>query len=147
MCRKWFFSFAFLLSSFVGIAQFRKIPAEVTDAFKAKYAKATAVSWRDKFSSFQADFKIGETEMKSTFNSQGEWLKTERKHVFITIPADVKDGFKKSKYAGLTVSDITEVQEKDKVTQYKLTVKKGDLNKKRLIFSNTGQMISDNGLL
>lgn len=147
MCRKWFFSLIFLVTVFSANAQFRSIPAVVTDAFKTKYGNATAVTWKDKISAFQADYKIGEVEMKSSFNAKGEWLRTERKHTFTTIPADVKDGFKKSKYADLTVGDIIEVQEKDKQTQYRVTVKKGDFNKKKLVFAKTGQLMSDNGLL
>jgi hypothetical protein len=147
MCRKWFFSFVFFITVVSANGQFRKIPAVVTDAFKAKYGNASAVSWKDKFSSFQADFKVGNTEMKSTFTSKGEWLKTEKKHAFVSIPTDVKDSFKKSKYADLTVSEIIEVEEKDKQTQFKMTVKKGDLNKKRLVFAKTGQLVSDNSLL
>ncbi len=82
-------------------AQFSKIPAVVTDAFKAKYNNAASVSWKDKITSFQADFKVGDRTMKSTFSSKGEWLKTESRFDYKSLPGEVKDGFKKSKYASL----------------------------------------------
>lgn len=128
-------------------AQFRKIPAEVTDAFRTKYGNATAVSWKDKISGFQADFKVGEKQMKSVFSSKGEWLKTEMKEKYEGLPSDVKDGFKKSKYAEMSVTDITFIQEKEKQAQYKVTVKKGDFGKKSLTFSDKGQLLNDGALL
>jgi hypothetical protein len=48
MIQKWMLSFVFLVAVLSANAQFRKIPAEVTDAFKAKYEKASGVSWKDK---------------------------------------------------------------------------------------------------
>jgi hypothetical protein len=144
MFKKLFFSLVVLFTVASANAQFRKIPAEVTDAFKAKYATASGVSWKDKISSFQADFKIDDKDMKSTFSSKGEWLKTETKHSFEKVPLEVKDGFKKSKYANLPVQEVMKIEEKDEVTQYRLMVKKNDFNKRYLIFSTEGQLISDN---
>ena len=85
--------------------------------------------------------------MKANFSSAGEWLKTEIKHTYSSLPADVVDGFKKSKYAGQQVKEIVQVDEKDKGSQYKMVVKKNDYNKKTLVFSSNGQLISDNGSL
>ena len=147
MFQKWIISFVFFLAAFSSNAQFRKIPAVVTDAFKAKYATATAVAWKDKFSSFQADFKSGDKEMKASFSSKGEWLKTETKHTYSSLPLDVKDGFKKSKYADLSVADATQVEDKNKGVLYKLQVKKSEYNKRNLVFTKAGQLISDNGTL
>ena len=44
-------------------AQFRDIPAAVTNAMKEKYPKATDIKWEDKVSSFQAKFLLdGKTQ-------------------------------------------------------------------------------------
>jgi hypothetical protein len=128
-------------------AQFRKIPAVVTDAFKAKYATATGVEWKDRLSSFEADFKIGDKDMKASFNSKGEWLKTESKSSFTTLPPEVKDGFKKSKYADLTVLDVNQIDEKEKGMLYKVVVRKNEYTKRILVFSKAGQLVSDNASL
>lgn len=144
MSKKWMASVVLMLVMFSSNAQFRKIPAVVTDAFKAKYEDASGVSWRDKLSSFQADFKLGDKEMRSTFSSKGEWLKTETRYDYVSVPGDVKDGFKKSKYAELSVQEVTRIEEKDKPVQYKIMVKKNDFNKRYLVFSKTGQLLSDN---
>ncbi len=146
MSKKWIVSFVLVLVMFAANAQLRKIPAEVTDAFKAKYETATSVSWRDKLSAFQAEFKIGEKEMKAVFSPKGEWLRTETEYDYNSVPLDVKDGFKKSKYADLNVLAVTRIEEKDK-TEFKIVVKKNEFNKKLLVFSKSGQLISDNGSL
>ncbi len=127
-------------------AQFRKIPAEVTDAFKLKYANASGVSWKDKISGFQADYVLANKPMKSMFSAQGTWMKTETKEDYKTIPTEIKDGFRKSKYADMIVLTLTKVEEKDKQTVYKMSVKKTDSGKKNLVFSNKGQLLSDSGI-
>jgi hypothetical protein len=144
MCKKFIVSLVVLFSVASVNAQFRKIPAEVTDSFKVKYANASGVSWKDKLSSFQADFKVDNKEMKSMFSSKGEWLKTETKYSFDKVPIDVKDGFKKSKYADMPVQEVLLIEEKDKATQYRVIVKKSDFNKRHLVFASSGQLISDN---
>jgi len=146
MFKKWMFSFVLLLVMVSANAQFRKIPAEVTDSFKAKYANASGVSWKDKLTSFQAEFKQGDKEMKASFSSTGEWIKTETKHSFESLPSDVKDGFKKSKFADLNIVDVLQAEEKDKETQYRIVVKKNDIAKRSLVFSKTGQLVSDSAL-
>lgn len=144
MSKKWMFSLVLLFVMFSVNAQFRKIPAEVTDSFKVKYENASGVSWKDKLTSFEATFKQGDKEMKAFFSWKGEWIKTETKDSFDNLPADVKDGFKKSKYADLGPLEVLQVDEKDNEIQYRLVVKKNDFNKRSLLFSRDGQLVSDN---
>jgi hypothetical protein len=147
MLQKWMLSLVFFAAVLSVNAQFRKIPAVVTDSFKAKYANASALEWKDKLTSFEADFKSGEKDMKAFFTSKGEWIKTETEHTYNSLPVEVKDGFKKSKYAELTVLTVTQVEEKEKGVLYKIVVKKNEYNKRNLVFSKSGQLISDNGTL
>ena len=147
MLKKWILSFALLLGILSVKAQFRKIPGDVTDSFKVKYENASGVSWKDRLSSFQADFTLGDKEMKALFTSKGEWIKSETKYDYNSLPADVKDGFKKSKYADLDILDVTQIDDKDGQTQYRIVVKKNDFNKRSLIFSKSGQLTSDNASL
>lgn len=147
MLQKWAFTFVLFLSVLSASAQFRKIPAVVTDAFKAKYATASGVEWKDRLTAFEANFKVGEKDMKASFTSKGEWLKTESNFTYNSLPLEVKDGFKKSKYADLTVTGVTQVEEKEKGVLYKIAVKKNEYSKRNLVFSKTGQLISDNGTI
>ena len=146
MSKKLIFSFVLLFVIFSVNAQFRKIPAEVTDSFKTRYESASGVSWKDKLTSFEADFKQGDKEMKAFFTSKGEWIKTETKKGFEELPSEVKDGFQKSKYSELTPVDVMLVEGKDSEIQYRIIVKKNDFNKRSLLFSKDGKLISDNVL-
>jgi hypothetical protein len=147
MLQKWMLAFVFFLSTVALNAQFRKIPAVVTDAFKAKYATASGVEWKDRLTAFEANFKLADNDMKASFSSKGEWLKSETKHTYNSLPPEVKDGFKKSKYADLSVIDVTQIEEKERGVLYKIVVKKNEYSKRNLVFTKTGQLVSDNGTL
>jgi hypothetical protein len=141
---KWMFTFILSVVMFSANAQFRKIPAEVTDSFKAQYANASQVTWSDNLTNFQATFKLGNDNVRAYYNSKGEFIKSEKNITFNELPVEVKDGFKKSKYAEWTVKDIRYVAEKGKQTQYRLQViRNNDIIRKNLIFSTTGQMLDD----
>lgn len=147
MAKKCMFSVVLLLVMLSAKSQFRKIPGDVTDSFKVKYENASGVSWKDRLSSFQADFTMGDKEMKALFTSKGEWIKSETTNTYNSLSPDVKDGFKKSKYADLDVLEVTQIDDKDDQIQYRIVVKKNDFNKRSLIFSKVGQLISDNASL
>jgi hypothetical protein len=142
---KYRWSFAVILSLVMlsATAQFRKIPAVVTDSFKTKFENATKVSWKDNISNFQASFKIDNDNAKAYYSSKGEWLKTERSYSIDGLAEEIKDGLKKSKYASWPVKEILYVEEHNKQPQYKVLVRKGDLQKKNLYFSTTGQLLDD----
>lgn len=141
----------FTLSLFVTVAnseaQFRKVPAEVTDAFKNKFPTATKVSWKDRLVSFVADFFVANQGMRASFSGQGDWLKTETKYAFNNLPPAIKDGFKKSKYADYIVLSSTQIEDPENGIQYKIVVKKKESVRRNLLFSKTGQLLSDTGLL
>jgi hypothetical protein len=115
----------------------------VTDSFKTKFDDATKVSWKDNLINFQASFKIGSDNVKAYYSSKGEWLKTETNYTLDGIPKEIKDGFKKSKYADWQLKDIFFIEEYNKQPRYRIQVRKGDLQKKNLYFSSTGQLLED----
>jgi hypothetical protein len=124
-------------------AQFRKIPAVVTDSFKVHFPNADHVNWKDKLESFQAEFKSGPDDVKANFSSKGEWQHTEKKFAFDKLPSEVKDGFKKSKFANYAVKEVMEIDDYKDGHEFKLTVKKGNVTKRNLFFTPQGQLTSD----
>lgn len=76
---KWLLSLVLSVVMLSAEAQFRKIPAEVTDSFETKFNDAAKVSLRDNITSFQASFKQGDDDVKAFFSAKEEWLKTETK--------------------------------------------------------------------
>lgn len=125
-------------------AQIRKIPAAVTDAFKAKYPNAQNVEWKAQISDFEADFTLNGAQMTAEFSSKGEWKETDTKMSFDALPQAVKDGFKKSKYADWTPGSVTYIEKNNGAHEYKIYAEKSSLvQKKFLYFSDQGQLIRD----
>jgi hypothetical protein len=135
-------SLAILISN-TSFAQIRKIPAEVTSSFTAKYPQATEVEWRDKLTGFTASFNIDGTDYAATFSNKGEWENTEQGFDQQHLPKAVQDGFEKSKYADWDVNQVTKIEMPNDVLQYKIEVGKGDINKKNLYFNSNGRMLKD----
>jgi hypothetical protein len=137
-----FFCSVFLIASTAN-AQFRKIPGEVTDSFKVKYPTAKGVSWRDKTTSFQASFTLGKDEYTAKYTSKGEWQQSEKKIKEEDIPAAVKDGLSKSKYADWKIGSVIHRDLPGNKVEYTIAVSNGTLSKRNLTFSSEGQLQRD----
>jgi hypothetical protein len=126
-------------------AQVRKIPGSVTDSFKVKYPSASNVEWHDHLSGFTATFDMNNTHYEARFSNKGVWQNTENKINESDIPAAVKDGLQKSKYADdWSIKDVYKIAVPENKLQYRLEVKKGDIQRKNLLFSSEGKLLKDN---
>jgi hypothetical protein len=135
---------ASLLFAVSSDAQIRKIPAAVTDSFKVKYPAATSLEWKDKLTSFQASFTIDNAKYEAKFNSKGEWQSTEKEITPEKLPAPIADGLSKSKYADWKPENAHVLYLPGDKTQYRIEVSKSDIQKKNLLFSNSGRLLKDN---
>src|SRR6478735_750894 len=125
-------------------AQIRKLPAEVTEAFKAKFPDAKNVEWKDNLSNFHADFTLNDASWSAEFSSKGEWKESNKKMTFDALPAAVKDGYNKSKYSDWTPGTITMIEKSDNSVQYKIYTEKSSIVQKRfLYFNKEGQLEKD----
>src|SRR5579883_2345033 len=131
----------FVLLSFVALfavnnaqAQFRSLPGAVTDSFKVRYPTAKDVSWSDKVSAFQAIFTLGTDRVTARFSKDGQWQGSTKYVPKDQLPAAVKDGLSKSKYAGAEweIKQVTVKYLPGGVTQYQVQVQKSDIQKKNL---------------
>ena len=125
------------------VAQVRKIPSEVTEAFKEKYPNATHVEWHDKLSNFSAVFESENINYVARFNSKGEWQLTENEIEESDLPELVRDGFDKSKYAEWEIGMIHKIELADGSFQYRIEAIKNDVVKKNLSFNSEGRLIKD----
>ncbi|HVU57997.1 MAG TPA: PepSY-like domain-containing protein [Puia sp.] len=125
-------------------AQFGSVPGVVTDSFKIKYPAAKSVTWRDNIGSFQATFKLDSSTYTAKYSKKGEWQSTEKKIRSGAIPAAVKDGLSKSKYADWRIGTVTERYLPGNKTIYIIFVSKSDINRKNLTFASDGQLLKDN---
>jgi len=131
-------------------AQFGSIPGVVTDSFKVKYPDAKSVSWSGKLSSFNATFTLGNEKHLAKFNKKGEWQNTTKEISKDAMPAPIKDGLAKSKYANATEWEVRSVTVRylpGSITQYIILVAKNDIQKRSLLFSNDGQLMKDGNTL
>jgi len=135
--------FLFLAAGMASQAQIRKIPAVVTESFKTKYPNAANVEWKDKLTAFVASFDQGSTKFEARFNSKGEWQQSEHATTEADLPAPIKDGLSKSKYAEWKATDFYTRDLPGNKTQYRISVEKSDLQKKNLLFSSEGQLLKD----
>lgn len=125
------------------MAQLRKVPAEVTEAFREKYPDSKNVEWKDRLSAFQVDYELGDTHFTSKFSSKGEWLQTETAIGEAALPGEVKEGFGKSKFTAWELKSVARIENKDSDIQYRLMVRKSGVEKKYLYFDETGKLLKD----
>lgn len=138
--------FLLLIIAFIGSvsAQIRQIPPGVTDAFSSRYPHAQNVAWKDKITYFEATFNLNSTAMTADFSTKGEWKSSEAKTNFDGLPAEVKDGFSKSKYADWTKGSVMEIQGMGKAVKYKVYVEKSEPFQKRFLYFNAnGKLTKD----
>lgn len=124
-------------------SQIRKIPSEVTVAMTERYPHAEKISWRDNISSFRAEYFLNGVEMKSDFTSKGEWIASEKKIEFETLPENVLNGFSKSKYTDWTKGNVAEITRQGKPLQYRIYVRKNAVEKKYLYFNADGVLVRE----
>lgn len=126
-----------------GRAQIRKIPAIVTDAFKYKYRNAESVEWKDKLSHFLVSFQLNGDHYEASFKNDGSWTLSQKEINKESLPGAVEDGLDKSKYADWDVDSYYQVIYPDEHFEYRVVVRKSDLNKRDLTFSEKGRLLKD----
>jgi Putative beta-lactamase-inhibitor-like, PepSY-like len=132
-----------LLAVFSMQAQLRKIPADVTEAFKEKYPDTKNAEWKDKISSFQVSYEMSGVHYQSKFNSKGGWLQTEKEIEEDALPQAVKEGYGKSKFTDWELKSVAFIESNNKDIEYRLFVRKSGVEKKYLYFDKDGKLIKD----
>ena len=122
-------------------AQLRKIPADVTNAFKNKYPDASNVEWKDNLTNFEVTFNLDDAEWSAQFNSKGDWKESTKKMDFDSLPESVKDGFSKSKYSDWTPGSVRIIEQNDKPSVYKIYAEKNSIVQRVfLYFDENGRL-------
>src|SRR5207247_5948425 len=119
-----------------GHSQLRKIPVVVTDAFKYKYRNAESVEWKDKLSHYVVHFLLNGERYEAAFKNDGTWTYSQKDISEEDIPDSVEQGLSKSKYADWDIESYFELTYPDDRVEYRLLVRKSDLNKRDLLFTN-----------
>jgi hypothetical protein len=125
-------------------AQIRKTPAAVTAAFEKQYPNSSKVQYEDNLLNVQVYFVSDSGKMIARYNTDGIWKESERAFSYDSLPADVKVGFDKSKYAAdWKVKETSVIYIPNQDIRYRVKVEKNDLQKKFLFFDRNGRLIKD----
>jgi hypothetical protein len=137
-------SFTFLLVTTFAFAQIRNVPTEVEDAFAKQYPDAESVVYKDNLVNVRVNFVLNGDRLMATFNNKGMWRETEKDWTFEQLPEDVKDGFHKSKYADWKLTETKVIYRPDGKERYRIKIEKNDVQKKYLLFNQSGRLVEDN---
>jgi|KBSMisStaDraftv2_1062788.scaffolds.fasta_scaffold13926_5 hypothetical protein len=124
-------------------AQVVKIPETAKKNFSEKYPKAQQVEWSNNVTNETARFTQNGKGYKAYYDLDGKWTRTETQITEAELPAPVKDGFSKSKFASWPVKDRAKL-EMPKGTFYRIHTKKDVVNDKYLMFDKEGKLTADN---
>ena len=139
--KKLFVIISFLSIHFISNAQVRQVPEIVKEIFENQYPKTDVQEYDDLLVKVVVKFTLDSAEMKATYTNKGVWKGTDKDISYSAVPAEVKDGFGKSKYADWTVRESTQMYLPGGANQYRLRVKKNDLQLKYLFFNTSGRLL------
>ena len=140
----------FLLSGFIvlitvtsAFSQVREIPKPVRETFANQYPKAENTDFKDQLVKVDVNFEMEGGKYIATYNNKGDWKGTEKEWSFEELTGDVKDGFEKSKYADWETTETKILYLPGGSEQYRLRVKKNDVQKKYLYFNKKGRLLRE----
>jgi Putative beta-lactamase-inhibitor-like, PepSY-like len=134
---------ALSLLSVKSFSQVTSVPEEAKSNFAGQYPNAQNVEWDNDIVNVNVRFTLDEEQMNAEYNNKGIWKSTLKESTMESLPAEVQDGFKKSKYAERDVTNVKVVYLPGNVMQYRLKVEKNDIQKKHLWFNAKGRLIRD----
>ena len=130
-----------LVSSVAGNAQVTSIPIEAKENFFKQYPEATNVQWENDVVNVNARFEQDSNKMNAEYSNKGIWKRTLKDWTYDKLTVDVKDGFVKSKYAGMQMLDVKVLYLPGYVIQYRLKVAKNEVERKFLFFNTDGRLL------
>jgi hypothetical protein len=129
--------------STAAFSQVTSVPSQAKENFANQYPNAQNVSWDNDVVNVNVRFDLDGAKMKAEYNNKGVWKSTTKDWTFEQVPPEVREGFKKSKYADRQVEDTKVIYLPGNVTEYRIKVKKNDVQKKYLYFNDKGRLVRD----
>ena len=122
-------------------SQVTSVPEQAKANFFKQYPDAANVQWQNDLINVNVRFEQDNNKLNAEYNNKGIWKSTLKDWTFDQLPADVKEGLEKSKYADREISDVKVVYLPGYVIQYRLRAEKNDVEKKYLFFSTQGRLL------
>ena len=131
------------IATLTSFSQVREIPKAVRETFSNQYPEATNTDFRDQLVAVFVDFELEGEKYIATYNNKGDWKGTEKDWNFNDLQEDVKDGFEKSKFADWDVMETKIMYLPGGSEQYRMRVKKSEVQKKYLYFNGKGRLLRE----
>ena len=112
-----------------------KIPETIQDAFKKQFPTITDVDWQQEGLNYEAEFENGEVETSVVINANGVILETETEMEPSALPKAILD-YLDANYKGQKIKEAAKIVLSNGTVNYE-----AEVNKKDLIFDNTGTFI------
>ncbi|QEC51623.1 putative PepSY-like beta-lactamase-inhibitor [Anseongella ginsenosidimutans] len=132
------------LSFSVSAQSSEEVEASVKEDIMERYPGLGEFTLQNQLVRVVAEFELNDTSYTSVYSSKGKWQHTIYGIDPADLPAEVTDGFEKSKYAvdwEITAAEVYDTPSKG--VQYRITVEKNQFQKKYLYFNEKGRLIRD----
>jgi len=132
--------FTITLTSF---SQLREIPQAVRETFANQYPKAENTDFKDFLAKVEVNFEMNGEQLVATYTNKGDWRGTEKDYRFDELEEQIKDGFQKSKFAEWDITETKVLYLPGGSEQYRIRVRKSDVQKKYLYFNTKGRLLRE----
>jgi hypothetical protein len=122
-------------------AQVTSIPEQAKENFFKQYPDAKNVQWENDVVNVNVRFEQDSNKLNAEYSNKGIWKRTLKDWTFDKLVTDVKEGFAKSKYGTMQVTDVKVLYLPGYVIQYRLKVSKNDIENKFLFFNTEGRLV------
>src|SRR5688572_11937876 len=82
-------------------SQVTSVPEQAKENFFKQYPDAKNVQWENDVVNVNARFEQDGSKLNAEYNNKGIWKRTLKDWSFDQLTGDIKEGFNKSKYAGM----------------------------------------------
>lgn len=121
-----------------------EVEAKVKDDVMERYPGIEEFSLQNQLVRVVAEFELNDTSYTMVYSSKGKWQHTIYGIAPEDVPAEVMEGFDKSKFAAdwdITAAEVYDTPAKG--LQYRITVSKNQFQKKYLYFSESGRLLKE----
>jgi len=132
--------FTITLTSF---SQLREIPQAVRETFANQYPKAENTDFKDFLAKVEVNFEMNGEQLVATYTNKGDWRGTEKDYRFDELEEQIKDGFQKSKFAEWDITETKVLYLPGGSEQYRIRVRKSDVQEKYLYFNTKGRLLRE----
>jgi len=129
--------------TFTSFSQLREIPQAVRETFANQYPKAENTDFKDFLAKVEVNFEMNGEQLVATYTNKGDWRGTEKDYRFDELEEQIKDGFQKSKFAEWDITETKVLYLPGGSEQYRIRVRKSDVQKKYLYFNTKGRLLRE----